>query len=175
MMCFHKGPLVLRIHLLSVIFLASFFIGLCRICLRAKVCNVVFIIRSLLTGIDCVTKLYFLESKTHSFVLKCSPRMLKIASQGFEASKFSETQDPLNKGRRGNHKHKILNRPLKPLRFSFASIFATGCSLGSSTQSDCLASLHWKPLDIPIPLISLQQSSCSQQWFFNLQVFIIMC
>ena len=33
----------------------SFFISLRRICLRAKVCNLVFIICSLIVGIDCVT------------------------------------------------------------------------------------------------------------------------
>ena len=36
-------------------FFTSFFIGLRRICLRAKVCNLVFIICSLIVGIDCVT------------------------------------------------------------------------------------------------------------------------
>ena len=36
-------------------FFSSFFIGLRRICLRAKVRNLVFIICSLLVGIDCVT------------------------------------------------------------------------------------------------------------------------
>ena len=40
---------------ISVIFLISFFIGVCRICLCAKVRNLVFIICSLLVGTDCVT------------------------------------------------------------------------------------------------------------------------
>ena len=41
---------------ISVIFFTSFFIGLRRICLRPKVCNLVFIICSLIVqGIDCVT------------------------------------------------------------------------------------------------------------------------
>ena len=54
MMCFHRGPLV-KLRMLSVIFLTSFFIGLRRICLRAKVHNLVFFICSLFTGTDCVT------------------------------------------------------------------------------------------------------------------------
>ena len=36
-------------------FFTSFFLGLRRICLRAKVRHLVFIICSLLVGIDCVT------------------------------------------------------------------------------------------------------------------------
>ena len=56
-MCLHKGPLLLRNDLVMQMlyfshFFTSFFIGLRRICLRAKV---PFIIRSLLVGIDCVT------------------------------------------------------------------------------------------------------------------------
>ena len=35
--------------------ISSFFISLCRICLCAKVCNLVFIVCSLIVGIDCVT------------------------------------------------------------------------------------------------------------------------
>ena len=58
MMCFHKGPLVLRYALVMRMlffrhFFTSFFIGLRRICLRAKVHNLVFInYSSLLVGID---------------------------------------------------------------------------------------------------------------------------
>ena len=51
-------------------------VGLHRICLRAEVCNLVFIICSLVVGIGCVTdtwkvewKLHFLEWKTPSLVL----------------------------------------------------------------------------------------------------------
>ena len=60
MICFHKGPLVLRYALvMSKLyfshFFISFFVSLCRICLRAKVRNLVFIICSLLVGIDFVT------------------------------------------------------------------------------------------------------------------------
>ena len=60
MMCFHKGPLVLRYALgmwtlYSSHFFTSFFRGLRRICLRAKVRNSVVIICSLLAGIDSVT------------------------------------------------------------------------------------------------------------------------
>ena len=56
-------------------FFTSFPIGLCRICLPAEVCHLVFIC-SLLVGIDCVTdwRLQSLEWKTHSFVLKFSPQ-----------------------------------------------------------------------------------------------------
>ena len=36
-------------------FFTSFFIGLCWICLSAKVCNLVIIVCSLIVGIDCVT------------------------------------------------------------------------------------------------------------------------
>ena len=58
-MCFHKGLLVLHYALVVWTlyfshFFTSFFIGLCRICLLAKVCNWAFIICSLLAGIDCV-------------------------------------------------------------------------------------------------------------------------
>ena len=62
MMCFHKGPVVLRYALVMWTlyfyfshFFTSFFIGLRRICLRAKVGNLVFIICSLLEGPDGVT------------------------------------------------------------------------------------------------------------------------
>ena len=60
MICFHKGPLVLHYALvMSKLhfshFFISFFIGLRRICLRAKARNLVFIICSLLVGIDYVT------------------------------------------------------------------------------------------------------------------------
>ena len=58
--CFPKGPLVLPYALVMWTlyfshFFTSFFIGLRRICLRAKVRNLVFIICSLPVGIDCVT------------------------------------------------------------------------------------------------------------------------
>ena len=60
MMCFHKGTLVFRYaSVMSTLyfshFCTSFFIGSRRICLRAKVCNLGFIICSLLSGIDYVT------------------------------------------------------------------------------------------------------------------------
>ena len=62
MMCFHKSPVVWRYALVMWMlnsyfshFFTSFFIGLCRICLHAKVRNVVFINCSLLVGIDCLT------------------------------------------------------------------------------------------------------------------------
>ena len=61
-------------------FFQKFLIGLCRICLRAKVHNLVFIICSLLLGSDCVTdKLkatctFSWMKKTHSFILKFSPQ-----------------------------------------------------------------------------------------------------
>ena len=59
MICFPKGPLVLRYALVVNTIFQSFFqkflTGLCIICLCAKVRNLVFIICSLLVGIDCVT------------------------------------------------------------------------------------------------------------------------
>ena len=59
-MCFHKGPLGLRYALVMCMlyvshFFTSLFIGLRTICLRAKVQYLVFIICSLLVGIDCLT------------------------------------------------------------------------------------------------------------------------
>ena len=87
--------------------------------------------------------------------------LVDTVGYSFQTCWLLQCLKPLKKGRRGNHKHKILNRPFKPWRFSFASIFATGCSLGSSTQSDFLTSLQWKPLENPGPLMSLQQNSCS--------------
>ena len=65
----------------------SFFIGLHKICLRAKVHDLIFIVCSLLVGIECVTddkskvewKLPFLEWKTGFLVLSLVPRTLKIA------------------------------------------------------------------------------------------------
>ena len=85
MMCFHKGSLTLHYYLVMWTpyfrhFFTSFFIGLCRICLRVKVCNLVFIINfcSVFAGTDCVTdkywKLHFLEWKTHSSILNFSPK-----------------------------------------------------------------------------------------------------
>ena len=58
MMCFHKGSLVLRYALVMCFShsFTSFFIGLRRICLGAKVRNLVFMNCSLLVGIDCVTE-----------------------------------------------------------------------------------------------------------------------
>ena len=59
MICCLKGPLVLRYALvMGTLHFSHFFrfpIGLDRICSRAKVRNLVFIIFSLLVGIDCVT------------------------------------------------------------------------------------------------------------------------
>ena len=87
--------------------------------------------------------------------------LVDTVGYSFQTCWLLQCLKPLKKGRMGNHKHKILNRPFKPWRFSFASIFATDCSLGSSAQSDCLAHLQWKPLENPGPLMSLQQNSCS--------------
>ena len=80
MMCFHKSPLVLCYALVMWTlyfsqFFTSFFTGLHRICLRAKVHNLVFIIlfiacRNWLWLINW--KLHFVEWKTRSFVLKFS-------------------------------------------------------------------------------------------------------
>ena len=60
MVCFHKGSLVLRYaSVMGMLYFSHFFffffIGLRRICVRAKLCTLVFIICSLLAGIDCVT------------------------------------------------------------------------------------------------------------------------
>ena len=60
MMCFHFGQLVLCYALVMWMlyfshFFTSFFIGLRRICLCVKSCNLVFIICSLIVRIDCVT------------------------------------------------------------------------------------------------------------------------
>ena len=59
MMCLHKGPLVLHNAFMWMLyfshFFTSFFTGLLRICLHAKVRDSVFIICLLLVGIDCVT------------------------------------------------------------------------------------------------------------------------
>ena len=60
MMCLHKGPLVILYALVMRMlyfshFFTSFFIGLRRICVHATVRTLVFIICSLLAGIDCVT------------------------------------------------------------------------------------------------------------------------
>ena len=54
-MCFHKGPPGLRYALVMCMLYVYRFIGLRTICLQAKVHNLVFIICSLLVGIDCVT------------------------------------------------------------------------------------------------------------------------
>ena len=81
MICFAKGPLVLRYALVKVnaifqSFFQKFLIGLRRICLRTKVHNLIFIICSLLLRSGCVTdklKATFSRmKKTCSFVLKFS-------------------------------------------------------------------------------------------------------
>ena len=67
-------------------FFTSFFIGLCRICLCAKVRNLVFTNCSLLVGIDCVTDIdklkatFFLDEEQAllSSIAFRIPRMLKI-------------------------------------------------------------------------------------------------
>ena len=60
MICFPKGPLVLcyafsHVNTIFQSFFQKFLTGLRIICLCAKVHNLVFIICSLLVGIDCVT------------------------------------------------------------------------------------------------------------------------
>ena len=81
-MCFHEAhwfyfALVMWTQCSSHFF-TSFFIVLNRICLHAKVFNLIFVICSLLVGIYCVdwyiNKLHCHEWKTHSFDLKCSPQ-----------------------------------------------------------------------------------------------------
>ena len=61
-------------------FFQKFLTGLCRICLRAKVRNLVFIICSLLGGIDCVTGK--LNEKHALLFSNLVPRMLKIGYLG---------------------------------------------------------------------------------------------
>ena len=85
-MFFHKGPLVLCYALVMWTlffsqFFRSFFIGLPRICLRAKVRNLVFIICSLLVGIDCdwwikswIMKATFSWMKNKVFCPQLSPQ-----------------------------------------------------------------------------------------------------
>ena len=76
------GPLVLRYALVMWTlyfshFFKSHFLGLRRIRLRAKVLNLVFIICTLLAGIDCVTdklKARFSSMKNTLFCLKFSPQ-----------------------------------------------------------------------------------------------------
>ena len=99
MMCFHwfySYVLVIWTQYFSQFF-TSFFKGLRRICSRAKVGNLVFIICSLPIGTDCVTdkskgiewKLHFLEWKTRSFVVNLFCTTLKIAFWSFQISNFS--------------------------------------------------------------------------------------
>ena len=84
--CCLKGPLVLRYALVMwTLHFSHFFrfpFGLDRICSRAKVRNLVFIIFSLLVGIDCVTdnlKATFSWMKKHALLFSnLVPRMLKI-------------------------------------------------------------------------------------------------
>ena len=99
MMCFHwfySYVLVIWTQYFSQFF-TSFFKGLRRICSRAKVGNLVFIICSLPVGTDCVTdkskgiewKLHFLEWKTRSFVVNLFCTTLKTAFWSFQISNFS--------------------------------------------------------------------------------------
>ena len=56
-MCFNEGSLVLRCALvIRTLDFSQFFTLLHRICLRAKVRNLVFIICSLFVGIFCLTE-----------------------------------------------------------------------------------------------------------------------
>ena len=56
-MCFNEGPLALRYALvIRTLDFSQFFTLLRRICLPAKVRNLVFIICSLLVGIYCLTE-----------------------------------------------------------------------------------------------------------------------
>ena len=184
--------------MLSVIFLTSFFIGLRRICLRAKVHNLVFFICSLFTGIDCVTdKLKAIFSWMKN-VLYCpniySPECLKLLSRALNFQNFP--------GHSPRHSPPLVKGNYWPLFIQLVTLFKpagyfnvwnpwrrggggitstrswTGhlslegsvlqvflqlvvAFIGSGTQSDCLASLQWKPLENPGPLMSLQQNSCS--------------
>ena len=98
-MCFHKGPLVLHYALVMWMlyfshFFTSFFIGLCRICLCAKLrINLVFIICSLLAVILLIVwliniEIYIFLNEKDTSVL----RTLKITFYGFEVSKFSRAE-----------------------------------------------------------------------------------
>ena len=99
MMCFHwfySYVLVIWTQYFSQFF-TRFFKGLRRICSRAKVGNLVFIICSLPVGTDCVTdkskgiewKLHFLKWKTRSFVVNLFCTTLEIAFWSFQISNFS--------------------------------------------------------------------------------------
>ena len=105
-MCFRKSPLGLRYAIVMWTlyfsnFFTSFFIGLHRICIRAKVRNLVFIIFSLLVGIDCVTdklKPTFPWMKTCSFVLKFNPQKAENHILGLWNVKISHSRirpDPI--------------------------------------------------------------------------------
>ena len=74
-------------------------IGLRRICLCAKVRNLVFIIFSLLVGIDCVTdklKPTFPWMKTRSFVLKFNPQKAENRILGLWNVKISHSRTCLD-------------------------------------------------------------------------------
>ena len=91
MMCFHKGPLVLHYVLVNAI-LQSIFTVLHRICLRAKVHNLVFIICQLLLGIYCVTyKSKVVESYIFLKKLFSSVWSPECWTWHFRASKFQNS------------------------------------------------------------------------------------
>ena len=91
MMCFHKGPLVLHYVLVNAI-LQSIFTVLHRICLCAKVHNLVFIICPLLLGIYCVTyKSKVVESYIFLKKLFSSVWSPECWTWHFRASKFQNS------------------------------------------------------------------------------------
>ena len=106
-MCFHKGPLVLRYALVMWTlyfshFFTSFFVGLRRIFLRAKVRNLAFINCSLLVGIDCVTdklKATFSSVKNTFFSQNAENRFLGLWNfKIFWARTSSDPLPSLEKG-----------------------------------------------------------------------------
>ena len=106
-MCFHKGPLVYTWvvwTLYSSLFSPSFFIGLRRICLRAKVSNLDFIICSVAdrSKVEWISYSFLNEKKDHSLLSSIySPECWKSHFRALEISKFSEgayPQIPLEKG-----------------------------------------------------------------------------
>ena len=91
MMCFHKGPPVLHYVLVNAI-LQSIFTVLHRICLCAKVHNLVFIICPLLLGIYCVTyKSKVVESYIFLKKLFSSVWSPECWTWHFRASKFQNS------------------------------------------------------------------------------------
>ena len=144
-------------------FFTSFFKGLRRICLRAKVGNLVFIICSMPVGIDCVTdkskvewKLHFREWKTRSFV----PNLL--STQHWKSHfRALQCQNFL-----GKHDH----RPPPPCK----GLAAQGCALRAPGRlrrpTFCFGRLKKSSWSPGRALLLLVQSSVKRAEKFNILV-----